>query len=186
MSSTTAAPSSGEVTLEMINELQKTVLDNNPIYKYLLSDVSIHFSPLFHTCTSSDSLSRPPLLQLAITKVSSGFIEAQVPVSKTLMNSKNILHGSTSATIIDWIGGIVIASTSPDRFKNRGVSVDIHVTYVGAAKEGETLIIKGKSNKVGRNLAFIDVQILGRKQGGSETGADDRVVVSGSHTKYVG
>lgn len=31
----------GVVTLEMINELQQQVLDNNPIYKYLLSDVSI-------------------------------------------------------------------------------------------------------------------------------------------------
>lgn len=109
-----------------------------------------------------------------------------MPVSKTLMNSKNILHGSTSATIVDWIGGIVIASTSPGRFKNRGVSVDIHATYVGAAKEGDLLIIRGKSNKVGRNLAFIDVQILGRKPGAKETGEDDRVVCSGTHTKYVG
>ncbi|KAJ1024792.1 hypothetical protein NDA16_002832 [Ustilago loliicola] len=151
----------GLVTLEMINDLQQQVLDNNPIYKYLLSD-------------------------LVITTVSPGYIEAQVPVSKTLMNSKSILHGSTSATIIDWIGGIIIASTSPDRFKNRGVSVDIHASYVGAAKEGDTLIIKGKSSKVGRNLAFIDVEILGRKQGGRETGEDDRVVVKGSHTKYIG
>lgn len=124
-------------------------------------------------------------MQLEIKTVAPGFIEAHVPVSKTLMNSKNILHGSTSATIIDWIGGIVIASTSPDRFKNRGVSVDIHVTYVGAAKEGDLLIIKGKSNKVGRNLAFIDVQILGRKPGAKE-GEEDRVVCSGTHTKYVG
>ncbi|CDU24899.1 uncharacterized protein SPSC_04732 [Sporisorium scitamineum] len=149
----------GAVTLEMINELQQQVLDNNPIYKYLLSD-------------------------LEIKTVSPGYIEAHVPVSKTLMNSKNILHGSTSATIIDWIGGLVIASTSPDRFKNRGVSVDIHATYVGAAKEGDLLIIKGKSNKVGRNLAFIDVQILGRKPGAGEE--EDRVVVTGTHTKYVG
>ncbi|SYW80359.1 uncharacterized protein UBRO2_03627 [Ustilago bromivora] len=113
----------GVVTLKMINELQQQVLDNNPIYKYLLSD-------------------------LTITHVAPGLIEAQVPVSKTLMNSKSILHGSTSATIIDWIGGIVIASTSPDRFKNRGVSVDIHVTYVGAAKEGDLLLIKGTSTPV--------------------------------------
>ncbi|SPO28902.1 related to thioesterase family protein [Ustilago trichophora] len=161
MSTTTNSTTEGVVTLEMINELQQQVLDNNPIYKYLLSD-------------------------LVIKTVSPGFIEAHVPVSKTLMNSKNILHGSTSATIIDWIGGIVIASTSPDRFTKRGVSVDIHATYVGAAKEGDLLIIRGKSNKVGRNLAFIDVQILGRKQGGRETGEDDRVVVTGSHTKYVG
>lgn len=121
-----------------------------------------------------------------IKTVSTGYIEAHVPVSSTLMNSKNILHGSTSATIIDWIGGIVIASTSPDRFKNRGVSVDIHATYVGAAKKGDLLIIKGKSNKVGRNLAFINVEILARKEGGRETGEDDKVIVTGSHTKFVG
>ncbi|EST09012.1 Thioesterase superfamily [Kalmanozyma brasiliensis GHG001] len=159
--STTSASLEGAVTLQQINEVHANVLDNNPIYKYLLSD-------------------------LEIKAVQPGYIEAHVPVSKTLMNSKNILHGSTSATIIDWIGGIVIASTSPDRFTKRGVSVDIHATYVGAAKEGDTLIIKGKSNKVGRNLAFIDVQILGRKSGGRETGEDDRVVVTGSHTKFVG
>ncbi|KIS67706.1 uncharacterized protein UMAG_11130 [Mycosarcoma maydis] len=161
--SNAAASSSAEsvVTLEMINKLQQEVLDNNPIYKYLLSD-------------------------LVIKTVSSGYIEAHVPVSRTLMNSKNILHGSTSATIIDWIGGIVVASTSPDRFKKRGVSVDIHATYVGAAKEGDVLIVKGKSNKIGRNLAFIDVEILSRKPGGSESGEDDKVIVSGSHTKYVG
>ncbi|ETS64534.1 hypothetical protein PaG_00999 [Moesziomyces aphidis] len=160
MTATTGSAAEGAVTLAMINELQQQVLDNNPIYKYLLSDLEIKI-------------------------VSPGFIEAHVPVSKTLMNSKNILHGSTSATIIDWIGGIVIASTSPDRFKNRGVSVDIHATYVGAAKEGDLLIIRGKSNKVGRNLAFIDVQILGRKPGATDD-TDDRVVCSGTHTKYVG
>lgn len=102
------------------------------------------------------------------------------------MNSHNILHGSTSATIVDWIGGIVIASTSPDRFAKRGVSVDIHVSYVGAAKEGDLLLIKGTSNKVGRNLAFIDVQILGRKPGAKEDGSEDRVVATGSHTKFIG
>lgn len=36
------SPAQGVVTLEMINELQQQVLDdNNPIYKYLLSDVSV-------------------------------------------------------------------------------------------------------------------------------------------------
>lgn len=183
--------SDGLVTLEMINELQQQVLDNNPIYKYLLSDVSPPPSPpspsrILHTHAIPFLILSSSSMQLVVTKVTPGYIEAQVPVSKTLMNSKSILHGSTSATIIDWIGGVVIASTSPDRFKNRGVSVDIHATYVGAAKEGDTLIIKGRSNKVGRNLAFIDVEILGRKQGGRETGEDDRVVVKGSHTKYVG
>lgn len=35
----------GAVTLEMINELQQQVLDNNPIYQFLLSDVSSFETP---------------------------------------------------------------------------------------------------------------------------------------------
>jgi len=90
------------------------------------------------------------------------------------------MHGSVSATIIDWIGGIVVAATGG---KNRGVSVDIHVTYTSAAREGDILIIEGRSRKVGRNLAFIGVEIRA-KQAGSD--GEEKLIVSGSHTKYVG
>ncbi len=44
MAATTESAAEGAVTLAMINELQQQVLDNNPIYKYLLSDVSAHGS----------------------------------------------------------------------------------------------------------------------------------------------
>lgn len=51
MSTTTANESA--VTLEMINELQQQVLDNNPIYKYLLSEVSSKCDPVGDTCVES-------------------------------------------------------------------------------------------------------------------------------------
>lgn len=75
----------------------------------------------------------------------------------------------------------MIASTGA---KNRGVSVDIHVTYSGSAKEGDLLIIEGKSRKIGRNLAFIGVEIRARKKGDEES--EEKIVVTGSHTKYIG
>ncbi|EPQ25711.1 uncharacterized protein PFL1_06705 [Pseudozyma flocculosa PF-1] len=145
------------VTLQQLNLVHAKVLEANPVYTFLLSD-------------------------LTLTSVAPGVVTAELPVTRNLMNSHNILHGCTSATIIDWIGGIVIASTSPDRFQKRGVSVDIHVTYVGAAKEGETLLIKGTAQKVGSRLAFINVEVKARKPGST----DERVVVTGSHTKFVG
>ncbi|KAN0061926.1 hypothetical protein ACQY0O_005921 [Thecaphora frezii] len=145
------------VTLEMLKGVHQKVLDANPVYTFLLKD-------------------------LELVSVEPGIVKAHLPVTSNLMNSHNILHGCTSATIIDWIGGIVIASTSQERFQKRGVSVNIHVSYVGAAKEGEILVITGTSQKVGARLAFIDVEIKAKKQGSDQ----ERVVVTGSHTKFVG
>ena len=49
MSVATPTSAEGVVTLEMINELQQQVLDNNPIYKYLLSDVSSRPGAVIHS-----------------------------------------------------------------------------------------------------------------------------------------
>ena len=170
----------GVVTLDMIKDVHRKVLDANPIYEFLLAGVS-HASLPRQAHLSSPRLAQRHL-QLEITSVSPGEVQASVPVTRNMMNSHNILHGSTSGTIIDWIGGMVIASTSPERASKRGVSVDIHATYVGSAKESDTLLITGRSNKVGRNLAFISVEIRSRPANGGEP----RMVVTGSHTKYVG
>ena len=63
------ASAEGVVTLKMINELQQQVLDNNPIYKYLLSDVSFPLppSPLYYldarsAPTNAHPSSEPPSL----------------------------------------------------------------------------------------------------------------------------
>jgi len=145
---------SGDLATQM-QELHKEIISNSPIYKFLLQDLRIH-------------------------SVSPGIVIAHLPLTGNLLNGRQVLHGSVSATIIDWIGGIVIASTGAT---NRGVSVDIHVTYSGAAKEGDLLSIEGKSRKVGRNLAFIGVEIRARKAG---IDGEEKLVVTGSHTKYVG
>lgn len=59
-----------------------------------------------------------------------------------------------------------------------GVSVDIHVSYLKAAKEGDIVVIEADTIKKGRNLAFLEC-VLKHKRDGS-------VIAKGSHTKYVG
>lgn len=101
---------------------------------------------------------------------------AKLPVTENLLNSKSGLHGSVSATIVDWAGGMAIASTGMEK---TGVSTDIHVSYVSSAKLGDTLTIEGRVSKVGRNLGFTTVTIY------KGEGDDQQIVCHGTHTKYI-
>lgn len=105
-----------------------------------------------------------------------GSFIAKLPVTENLLNSKGGLHGSISATIVDWGGGMAIASTGLEK---TGVSTDIHVSYVSSAKLGDTLTIEGKVHRVGRNLGFTTVTIY------KGEGENQSVVAHGTHTKYV-
>ena len=114
--------------------------------------------------------------KIEIVSADHGSIIAKLPVTENLLNSKQGLHGSVSATIVDWAGGIAIASTGLEK---TGVSTDIHVSYVSSAKLGDILTIEGKVSKVGRNLGFTTVTIY------KGEGDEAQVVAHGTHTKYV-
>jgi acyl-coenzyme A thioesterase 13 len=125
----------------------------SPIYQFLLDDVDI-FS------------------------VEHGIVLARLKVQPVHLNSKGTLHGTVSACITDWAGGLAIASTGREK---TGLSTDIHTTFVSAAKLGDVLEIEGRASKVGNRLAFTTIEI--RRLG--ESGADDSVICSGTHTKYM-
>lgn len=101
---------------------------------------------------------------------------ARLKVESNHVNSKGGLHGSVSATVVDWAGGMAIASHG---LEHTGVSTDIHVTYVSSAKEGDTLSIEGRTTKVGRNMAFTTVTIY------KGAGEEQSIVAHGTHTKYI-
>lgn len=84
-----------------IEQLVKTKLPGSPIYAFLLAPVKI-------------------------IGASKGYVVARLPLSENHMNSAKSLHGSVSATIVDWAGGMAISTY--DLRSGSGVSVDIHVT----------------------------------------------------------
>ena len=116
------------------------------------------------------------LEKVAFVYAISGAVVAELPVERNHVNSRGSLHGAVSATLVDWAGGMAIASTGAEK---TGVSTDIHISYVNTAKVGDILTIEGKVSKRGiaRTLAYTTVEIR-RKDGA--------VVCSGLHTKYVG
>ncbi|KAI0016779.1 thioesterase family protein [Xylariomycetidae sp. FL0641] len=134
-----------------IEDLVATTLPNSAIYQFLLRDVRI----------------------AAATR---GRVTARLAVTRAHTNSAGGLHGAASAAVVDWAGGLAVATW--DLRARTGVSVDIHVRYLAAsAREGDELEILATADKVGASVAFTSVLI--RKVDGGE------VVASGTHTKYV-
>lgn len=137
-----------------IEHLVQTKLPTSPIYAFLLSPV-------------------------LITSATRGHVIARLPLSPNHMNSMQSLHGSVSATIVDWMGGMAIATW--DLRERTGVSVDIHVTYQSGAKVGQEVEIEGIAEKVGASMAFTRVVIYHVEVDGTR----GKTIVSGTHTKYV-
>ncbi|KIW24367.1 uncharacterized protein PV07_10085 [Cladophialophora immunda] len=137
--------------LESVQACWARVSQNSPVYKFFFSDIEL-------------------------VSATDGSMVARLPVSATLLNSKGGLHGSVSATIVDWAGGMAIASTGLEK---TGLSTDIHVSYVSTAKLGDTLTIEANVSKVGKNMGFTTVTIYK----GEET--NKSVVAHGTHTKYI-
>ncbi|KAI1848827.1 hypothetical protein JX265_001157 [Neoarthrinium moseri] len=136
-----------------IESLVANNLPRSPIYNFLLSNVHIH----------------------SATK---GCVKARLKLTKNHINSGGGIHGSVSATIVDWAGGMAIATW--DLRERTGVSVDIHVRYLSSAKDGDEIEIEATADKVGGSLAF--TKILISKIVDGEPGP---IVASGTHTKYV-
>lgn len=111
-----------------------------------------------------------------------GRVTCLLKVQPHHLNSKNSLHGSLTATLVDFIGGVSIACADPSRGHDTGVSVDITIQYVGGAKAGETIEIEGTAERVGGSLAFTRATI--RKHEG-DTFGQGSIVATASHTKFV-
>lgn len=125
-SSSTSSPELGH-----IRSVWERMKGNSPIYDYLMSSVEL----------------------ISATK---GTVVARLTLEKNHVNSRGTIHGAVSATIVDWSGGLAIATHS---YEKTGASIDIHVTYCGGAKIGDTIEIEACTNKVGRSIAFTTIKI---------------------------
>lgn len=133
----------------------KFLLDNSPIYGFL-------FGPL------------------KVTNVAPrGRVTARFTLEPQHLNSKGGLHGSVTATLVDFMGGVAIAST--DLRDNTGVSVDMNISFLSLARVGDSVEVEGVVDKIGGSLAYTTITI--RKVDGDK--AEHPIVARGSHTKFV-
>ncbi|TID22301.1 thioesterase superfamily protein [Venturia nashicola] len=142
------------------------------------SETFTHTTELWSKLLTASPIYSFVLRTIRITHASPGLVHARLTLSQEHLNSKAGLHGSVSATIIDAFGGLAIAST--DLREKTGASVDLNVSYLGSAGQGDEIEIEGKAEKVGGSLAFTSVTLYKVKEG-----VRGDVIVMGRHTKFV-
>lgn len=118
---------------------------------------------------------------IRITSASSeGRVTGEMVLEDKHVNSLGGIHGTTSAAIIDFSAGMAIVAKSGG--EKTGVSTDIHISYVSSARVGDTVEVECWVHKLGRSMAFTTCEIRKVvKEGGGQT----KVLVTGSHTKFV-
>ncbi|VDI10066.1 acyl-coenzyme A thioesterase 13 [Mytilus galloprovincialis] len=96
-------------------------------------------------------------------------------VTEDDQNRGGTLHGGMTATLVDAVSTWALLTSDK---QVAGVSVDMGISYMKAAKVGEEILIDAKTLRVGNRLAFLTVDIT-RK-------ADGTLLAQGKHTKFIG
>ena len=91
-------------------------------------------------------------------------------------NEGGTLHGGLSATLVDTISTLALTLPDGQNF-SYGVSVNMDLSYMKAAKLGEEVLIEAKVLKRGRTLAFLEVELRNK--------VTNELLVKGSHTKFI-
>jgi len=99
---------------------------------------------------------------------------AEFTVGPEHCNGGGTLHGGCTSTLIDCVSSYALMTTGNG---NPGVSVDLHVTFLKAARPGEIVTIDAKTVKAGRTLAFQAIELTKKDDGA--------IVARGTHTKFV-
>ena len=111
---------------------------------------------------------------LRVTRIdeAEGVVELEFEVRQLHANTFSTLHGGFTATLVDVIGTIALLTKDPLR---AGVSVELSVSYSGAANIGDRLRCTGRALKVGKRLGFSSVEL--------RRVSDGALIAVGRHTK---
>ncbi|XP_061111720.1 acyl-coenzyme A thioesterase 13 [Conger conger] len=115
------------------------------------------------------------LSKVNILSASPGKLVCEMKVEEEHTNRGGTLHGGMTATLVDVISTAALLHTERGA---PGVSVDMHITYMNAAKLGEDILITAEVLKQGRTLAFATVDLTSKASG--------KLIAQGRHTKHLG
>ena len=116
------------------------------------------------------------LLGEKILEAKDGRARMELPVVPQLLNPGGFLHGGALATLVDSAGTVAIMAAPSNAEHRPGVTTDLNISYLAPTKDG-SVIADARAVKVGRTLAFADVEV---RRG------DGTVVAVGRITKFMG
>ncbi|CAI2180372.1 16342_t:CDS:2 [Funneliformis geosporum] len=112
--------------------------------------------------------------KMTITDAIDGKVTCELPIEKIHLNRVGSVHGGLLSTLVDIGGSLAIASKG---MHATGVSTDLNVTFVNAAKEGDVMSMDAECVKLGKTLAFTIIDITSKR--------NKKLIAQGRHTKYV-
>ncbi|KAG5981200.1 hypothetical protein E4U55_003209 [Claviceps digitariae] len=135
---------------------------------------------LMHSLRAKSPIYGLILADMHLADVQAGSVTLHLRLTATHLNSKGGLHGAVSATMVDFVTGLAICSH--DLRDTTGASVDMHLSFLAAARVDDVLVVRATAERVGGNLAFVTVRI--NKLVGGEEG-EEKPVTLAQHTKFV-
>uniref|UniRef100_A0AC34QVX6 Thioesterase domain-containing protein n=2 Tax=Panagrolaimus sp. JU765 TaxID=591449 RepID=A0AC34QVX6_9BILA len=96
-----------------------------------------------------------------------GKLTFEFVVTQDVLNGHGILHGGATATLLD----VLMSMTIRDPFeqtnihKQTGVTVDLTIYYLNAAKIGDVIIIQVEKLKSGKTMGFFKSKITRKNDG---------------------
>lgn len=109
---------------------------------------------------------------LHVEKVEKGQVICRLEVTPNFLNSYGTLHGGAISVLTDIVGTMALLTENPLK---PGVSIELSVSFMNAAKEKDMLQIVGKALKVGKTIGFTQVDFL--------RPSDGKLIASAKHTK---
>ena len=92
-----------------------------------------------------------------LKKAEFGNIEIEFLVRKEMTNPLGLLHGGISASILDDIMGMTVASLPKD---NPAVSVNLNINFLGKAYENEMIYARSQLVRQGGQIIAMEGEIL--------------------------
>lgn len=112
---------------------------------------------------------------MSLVSMKDGAATVRLEVAPELQNMGGTLHGGAIATLVDDAGTLAIMSADPD--SRPGVTTDLTVSYLSAARGGSVVLAEAKALKTGKTLGFVSVDIKTE---------DGKLVAQGRMTKFLG
>lgn len=115
---------------------------------------------------------------LEVVSVGDGRAEIRYRVNDATANPHGMLHGGIVTLMHDVAVFLAVASVLPA--EKHAVTCETHVSILRPANRGETIVVRGSVDRLGRTLAFLRSETFARDAAGAE-----RLIATGSLTKAV-
>ncbi|XP_050361077.1 acyl-coenzyme A thioesterase 13 [Nymphalis io] len=116
------------------------------------------------------------LRKLKVVCCDNGRLVTQFQVGPEHLNQRGTLHGGFIAHLVDAIS--TYALTANENVDTRGVSIDLSVSFMTAAREGDNVLVEAVTRKVGKKIAFLEVEVRNKD--------NNQLLATGRHTKFIG